>query len=145
MSLLKLLPAAVRLAGKVLGIDAGKVADAIEGVPSEKRAELEAALREHDLELRRIGVEELRLALSESHTLLTSEDKFVRRARPASLYAATVLTSFLVGVVGVLMLRGQSVEWGSIAAIANLILPLWGHAAYYTHNRTKEKMNGGGA
>jgi len=116
-------------------------------IPPEKKAQLQTLLYDHVEKMRSLGIEEmkvkmdeLRLAISEDIEMIKSPDKYVSRARPTSLYAAVVLTSFMVVVVGILMLNKISIDWSGVASVSSLILPLWGHAAWYSKLRTDEKL-----
>ena len=135
MNLLTLLPGALRAVAKVTGLDiVGKAADALTNVP--ESPELRAALLEHEQEMKRLSIEELKVALSENLAMIGSADKFVARARPTQVY----LAGFITAAIAVAMIFGAKLDTG---AILTIIGPLWGNAAFYTHNRTREKMNGG--
>ena len=77
---------------------------------------------------------------------LQSGDKYVRRARPTGLYIAYTVTGLLALVQSALLIlaavQNTDVIWIDSGAIATMLLPLYGNAAWYVYNRTKEKMNG---
>lgn len=139
--LLSLLPAALKAIAKVTGLDVVKQAgDALASAQftPEQQTELKQALMAHEAEMARLSLEDFKVAMSESLAEIQSPDKFVSRARPFGVYAACVITSALA----VALIAGVTVD---TAAILTLIAPMWGQAAWYTFNRTREKMNGGAA
>lgn len=141
MNLLSLLPGALKAIGGLLGIgDKVKaVTDALEaseGSP-ELRAQLQQALHAHEAQMAQIKLEELKTVMSESLAEIQSSDKYVARARPTGLYFAYVLTALMV----ISQIGGAKLDTGFISTI---MVPLWGQAAWYSYNRTKEKMNGNG-
>lgn len=70
---------------------------------------------------------------AESIAEIQSPDKYVARARPTGLYIAYACT---LGMVTALVL-GIKLDTG---AMITLLAPCWGQAAWYTANRTKEKI-----
>lgn len=136
MNLLGLLPTILKAVGKVLGIDVVKQAgDALAGaqIPPEKQVELQLALAEHEEKLKALGIEELKTVLSENLAMIASPDKFVSRARPFGLYTACLITTGMA----VAEIAGVKIDTG---AIVTLIAPMWGSAAWYSYNRTQEKL-----
>lgn len=140
MGILDLLPGILKVAGKFLGIGdkVKEVADAIQGAPPEVRAQIAHDLQEHEAAMKALSIEELRTVMSTELAMIASPDKYVARARPTMLYVAGLITAGMA--VG--MLAGVKLDTG---AVVTLLGPLWGNAAWYTWNRTKEKMNGNGA
>ena len=104
-------------------------------IPPEKKVELQAALLQHEKDMKQLEIEEMRVAISESLAEIQSSDKFVSRARPFGVYAASLITAAMAGAL-IFQVKIDP------TAIVTLLTPLWGSAAYYTFNRTKEKMNG---
>jgi len=143
MNFLDILKGALSIVGDLTGLDILKNASkAIETIPVEKQAELQTALMAHQeamasVEIQKLGVENeaLKIQISEALAMVNSGDKFTSRARPFGVYAASVVTMAMGGA----MIFGVALDTG---AIATLLTPLWGSAAYYTYNRTKEKVNG---
>ena len=146
MNLLSLLPGVLKTVGKVLGIDVfGKAADALGSLSlsPEQQLALQQALATHEEEMKRLGVDELKTVLSENIAMIASPDRFVSRARPFGLYTACVITA----AMAVAEIFGVKIDTG---AVVTLIAPMWGSAAWYSYNRTQEKIanlqngNGGG-
>lgn len=136
--LLGLLPKLIKIVGKVTGNDKiTEAGDALAGtaLTPEQNVQLQIALSEHAVELAKVGADELKALISEAIAATQSEDPWVRRARPMGLYCAYLVTMVLVGA----MIFEVKLDTG---AIATLIVPLFGNAAWYTHNRTKEKIAG---
>lgn len=153
MDFLGILSGAIKTVGDILhfpGADALANAIKPENVPPEKQAELQAALLVHEEKMKALGIEELKVqieafkastedmkvALSESLAMIQSPDKYVSRARPTGVYAATVITAALA--IGELF--GQHFDTG---AMITLLAPLWGNSMWYAAQRTKEKMQQG--
>lgn len=91
-----------------------------------------------ELEEKRLGIEEIKVFISESLAMINSSDKFTSRARPMGVYAATLITTMLA--IGLMF----EIKIDTVA-ILTLLAPLWGNAAYYTKSRSDEKratMNG---
>ena len=136
--LLSLLPKALKVVGKIVGVDifndAAQVLEAAQQDPA-KAQELELALLEHERELRAFELEEVKTAMAESLAMINSEDKYTRRARPTGLYIAygctVALTLALIFQVKI-----------DPVAVLTLMGPLFGAQSLYIHNRTREKMNG---
>jgi uncharacterized membrane protein len=136
VSLLSILPGALKAIGKVLGLDVfGKAADALGSLSlsPEQQAALQQALQAHEEEMQRLSIEELKTVLSENLAEIASPDKFVSRARPFGLYTACVITAGMA----VAEIFGVKIDTG---AIVTLIAPMWGSAAWYSYNRTQEKI-----
>ena len=138
MNLLALLPRVLKTVAKIAGVDVDPIINAITGdnLPPEKRVELETAIMNHELEIKKLDVAALTTLVDEAKAATMSEDKFVRRARPFGLYVAYLFT--LMMAVGILF---HIVEEGMWTLISGMMVPLYGNAVYYTHNRTKEKMS----
>ena len=139
MNLLGFLPDVLKTIGKALPIPGlSAVIDAIAPdkiaqLPPETQLALTTGLQKHEEAMRNADLEELKTYISESLAEIGSSDKFTSRARPTGVYAATFITTALA--LG--LLWGVKLDTG---AVATLLVPLWGSAAYYTANRTKEKL-----
>lgn len=153
MDFLGILSGAIKTVGGILHVPgADALADAIkpENIPPEKQAELQAALMVHEEKMKALGIEELKtqiegfkattddmkVALSESLAMIQSQDKYVSRARPTGVYAATAITAALA--IGEIC--GAKIDSG---AMIYLLAPLWGNSMWYATQRTKEKISGG--
>lgn len=146
--LLGLIPKIIKTAAGILGVDSVKdVVDAISNnkLTPEQRQALELATLEYQKEMRAFDIEELKASLSESIAMIQSPDKYTSRARPTMLYAATFVTVLLCLSIGVAILNSIHVDLGIAGVVSSMLLPLWGAAGWYVHNRTKEKMNGNGS
>jgi hypothetical protein len=127
--------------GSVLGIgvvkDAGDALSKAQLSPDQQAA-LQEALLTHEQAMAQINLDEFKTVMGESLAEIQSPDKFVARARPAGLYVAYVgsLALIIATIVGVKIDSG---------AIITLLAPMWGQAAWYSYNRTQEKLgtNGG--
>ena len=134
MSLLpfvKLLPKLLGVVGKVTGLSKVEEAGTIlagSSLSPEKEAELSLALAE-------LESSDFKALLEAENVATRSEDAYVRRARPTGLYAAYFVT---VGLAAA-MVFGVDLDTG---AVATLVLPLFGNAAWYTTQRTNEKLGG---
>lgn len=146
MNLLKLLPRLLGTAAKALGVDIDSAVRAIVGeqLTPEQQVALQTALAQHEREMKALSVEEMKIAVSESIAMIGSSDRFVSRARPVMLYAATAITCLLCCAVGYALVTNTTIELGAVGAIVSLMTPLWGAGGYYIHSRTKEKLNGNG-
>lgn len=139
MNLLGLIPDVLKTIGKITGIgifnDAGDALapEKVSALPPETQLALTTALQKHQEAMRGFDIEELKTYISESLAEINSTDKYTSRARPTGVYAATIIT-FLMAVG---MLCGIKLD---TSAVAELMLPLWGSAGYYTYSRTKEKL-----
>lgn len=136
MNLKEILGDVVGVVGDVLHVDIIKQAgNAIKGhdTTPEELAKLDTALQQFQLAMRDKDIEELKLTISESIAEISSADKFVARARPFGLYCASILTI----AVGVALICGRVIDTG---AIVTVIGPMWMQGAWYTYNRTKEKL-----
>lgn len=145
--LISVLGKLVKIAGNVLGVDSVKdVVDAFENnkLTPEQKAALEAGLREHEEAMEQFSLERMKLAVQESVALIQSPDKFVSRARPTMLYAATVVVMFLAVCIGIVLVKHTPIDWGVVGAMTSLLAPLFGAGGYYIGQRTKEKLNGNG-
>lgn len=140
MGILDLLPGVLKAAGKLLGIGdkVQEVVTALDGAPPEIRAQLAKDLQVHEQAMKALSIDELRTVMSTELAMIASPDKYVARARPTMLYVAGLITAAMA--CG--MLAGVKLDTGGVVT---LLGPLWGNAAWYTWNRTKEKMNGNGA
>lgn len=140
MGILDLLPGVLKVAGKLLGIGdkVTEVVAALDGAPPEVRAQLAKDLQVHEQAMKALSIDELRTVMSTELAMIASPDKYVARARPTMLYVAGLITAAMA--CG--MLAGVKLDTGGVVT---LLGPLWGNAAWYTWNRTKEKMNGNGA
>ena len=109
-----------------------KADEAMAGMPPEQRVAFETKMAE-------IGLEEFKTEINAKVDLMKTEiqskDKFIGRARPTGLYIY-----YLVTVVAVVALvAGIELDTG---ALVTIVAPLAGFGGWYTHNRTKEKVNG---
>ena len=138
MSFLTLLPGILRTIGSVLNIGKAKdVADTLESISltPEQRSTLAVAMVQHEEELKRLNIEEMKTALSESLAMIASPDRYVSRARPTGLYIFYAASTAIV--VG--MLVGVKLD---PTAILTVLAPLAGVGGYYVSQRTREKLNG---
>jgi len=138
MGLLDLLPGALKGIGKLLGIG-GKVqevADAISGAPPEVRAQMAAALQEHERAMRQLDIDELKTFMSESLAEIQSPDRYVSRARPTGLYIFYIVSA----AIAVGMLFGVKID---PTAVLTILGPLAGVGGTYVYMRTKEKLGNG--
>jgi len=144
--LLKLLPGILKTIGRLTGLPLGDAATALEKAEftPEQAAAVQEALQRHEAAMKQLSNDELRTIMSESLAMVTSSDKFVSRARPTMLYAATGITSVLAIVIGATVARGIHIDLGATAAISSLLVPLWGASGYYIGKRTAEKLGGNG-
>jgi Holin of 3TMs, for gene-transfer release len=140
MNLFTLLPGILKTVGNVLGIgaitSAGDALAATQLTPEQKVA-LQGALAQHEEAMASIDLERFKAVMAESLAEIQSPDKYVARARPTGLYFAYAGTLAVI----VATIAGVKIDSG---AIITLLAPMWGQAAWYTYNRTKEKLNGGG-
>lgn len=144
--LIKLVPGILKTVAKVLGGNQilTQAADVLENVsiPPEKQLEMQKALQEHEVAMEQLDVERLKQAVIESVAMVQSTDRYVSRARPTMLYAATAITCVLAGAICYVTIKHITVDWGIVGAITSLTLPLFGAGGYYIGQRTKEKLNG---
>jgi hypothetical protein len=145
MKLLGLLPGIIATVARVFTGASEKSAAAIlesalQTISPKERAELEAALIEHEARLAAIDLEALKAMVAETNTMTASEDGYVRRARPTGLYALYVVVLALAGA----LIAGVTID---PAAILTLVTPLGGASAYYMKLRSDDKRtrNGNGA
>lgn len=146
--LLRLLPGILKTVASVTGLDVAKqAADAIASaqLSPEQEATLQAELQRHEEAMKALSLDELKTAVSESIAMVQSGDRFVSRARPAMLYAATGITILLCFAVGYAIVRHIALDLGVFAAITSLLVPLWGASGYYIGQRTKEKLGKNGS
>lgn len=130
----------IKAAAGILGVDSVKdVVDAISNnkMTPEQRLALEAAAQEHEAEMERLNIEAMKVAMQESLAMVTSDDKFVKRARPFGLYSFYVASLALV----IAEIAGAKVD---PTAILTLLAPLAGVGGTYVYKRTQEKLNGNG-
>lgn len=98
MDFLGILKGALGVIGDVTGIGILKQASAaIETIPPEKQAEIQVALLAHEAQMKQLGIDEMKIAISESLAMINSSDKYTSRARPTALYAATIITAAMAG------------------------------------------------
>jgi hypothetical protein len=147
MNLLGFLPDVLKTIGSITGIDIIKKAGEALGdggevskLPPETQLALQTALQKHEETMRGFDVEELKAVVQESVGEISSSDKFTSRARPMGVYCATAITTLMAIGVFICMVNGKPIDLGAIGAITSLIVPMWGYGAWYTTNRTKEKM-----
>jgi hypothetical protein len=141
VSLLSILPGALKAIGKVLGLDVfGKAADALGSLSlsPEQQVALQTALATHEEEMQRLSIEELKTVLSENLAMISSSDKYVSRARPTGLYL------FYLATFAVVVAEIFGVKIDSTVILATLG-PLGGVGGTYVYRRTTEKLNGGGS
>jgi holin (3TMs family) len=130
----------IKAAAGILGIDSVKdVVDAIANnkMTPEQRLAIEASANEHEEEMERLNIEAMKVAMQESLAMVTSEDKFVKRARPFGLYSFYLASLALV----VAEIAGAKVD---PTAILTILAPLAGVGGTYVYKRTQEKLNGNG-
>lgn len=139
MNILSLLPGVLKTAAKVLGVDIEGAAKAIVGntLTSEQQASLTAGLREHEEEMKRLSIEELKVLMSEGMAMIASPDKYVSRARPTGLYIFYGVSA----AIAIGMLFGVKID---PTAVLTILAPLAGVGGTYVYQRTREKLNGGG-
>src|SRR3954468_23146488 len=92
------IPKIIKVAASIIGVDSVKdVVDAIENdkLTPDQRVALDTAAKQYALEQRGFDLEEIKQAVTESVAMINSSDKYVSRARPTMLYAATAITVFL--------------------------------------------------
>lgn len=133
--LLNLLPDALKVIGKVLGIG-GKVqevADAIAGAPPEVRAQLTKDLQVHEQEMKRLAIAEMQTANEEGLAMVASSDPYVARARPTGLYL------FYAASVALVIAHIAGVEIDP-TFVWSVLAPLGGTGGLYIYNRTREKL-----
>ncbi len=133
-----ILSGVIRTAGGVIpGASslANTLADQIDGGSPEQKAALATALAAHDAQII-VAAQAIITADDEVEKAeASSSDKFTSRARPSLLYLAGLITAALA--VGVIF--QVKIDTG---AVAELLIPLWGHAGFYAYQRTKEKLGG---
>lgn len=126
---------------KALGVIAsqfhGKTADAIVEAASaidgrKGDPELQKALASLDLEALKLDAQVVAEGELTDRAMIESEDLFTKRARPMATYAAIAFTGAIV-VATILCVHMDT------ALVISLLAPLWGHAGFYAHLRTKEK------
>lgn len=138
------LKTAARVAGIKIGGDASSVLDKAAEILSQVKDTPEFRLEsmKHEEELRKIAVAEMEVANQESIAMIASEDKWVKRARPIMLYAATAITVILCFMVGIAALNETKIDLGVVGAIVSLMTPLWGVSGTYVYRRSTEKIVG---
>jgi len=137
--LLGLLPSILKTAARITGLsvlkDAGEALATAQLTP-EQQAQLQEATQRHEAAMKQLSIDELRTVMSESLTMLQSEDRYVKRARPTGLYAFyAVCTAACVAIV-----LGVEVD---ATALLTVLAPLGGVTGTYVWARTKERLNGG--
>jgi holin (3TMs family) len=147
--LIRLLPAILKAVARITGLsEVGTAADALQKaqLTPEQDAALQEELLRHEQAMKALSVDELKAAIAaataESTAMIQSGDAYVSRARPTMLYAATAITVAISLAVGVVVIRGGTVDLAIAGVLSTLMLPLWGAAGLYVDRRTKEKMNG---
>lgn len=148
--LLKLLPGILKTIGKLTGLPLGDAATTLETaqLTPEQLNAVQDALQRHEEAMKALSVDELKstisAVMSENLAMIQSPDKFVARARPTMLYAATGITTGLALAIGITIVRDIHIDLGATAAVLSLMTPLWGAGGYYIGQRTKEKLGGNG-
>jgi len=140
LPLIGLLPKILKAAASVLGVDSVKdVIDTLQNnkLTPEQRVALETALQAHEAEMERLNIEAMKVAMQESLAMVSSEDKFVKRARPFGLYSFYVASLALVAA----QIAGVKVD---PVAILTILAPLAGVGGTYVYRRTTERLNGNG-
>lgn len=140
LPLLALLPAALKTIAKITGLDiVGKAGDVLAStqLSPEKQAELQQAMLAHEAQMKALGIEEMKAAMSESMVMLGSDDKYVKRARPTGLYIFYAITA----AIAVGMLLGVEID---PTAVLTILAPLAGVGGTYVYRRTTEKLGGNG-
>lgn len=138
MNLLGLLPDALKVLGKALGIgvltDAGNAIASASLNPDQQIA-MQKALQDHETQLAQINLDAFKTAMSESLAEIQSGDKFVSRARPTGLYIYYVVCLAIIGA----LIAGIKLD---ATAILTIVAPLAGTGGFYIYNRTQEKVAG---
>jgi len=136
MGIFSFLPAILKTVGSVLGLhavtEAGNALAATQLTPEQSVA-LQTALAQHEEAMARVSLEELKTVMSESLAELESPDKYTSRARHTGLYIAYLGTSAIIAAT----IAGVHMDAG---ALLTLLAPMWGQAAWYSYNRTQEKL-----
>lgn len=96
--------------------------------------EMKAAMLEQEVEMKRLAIEEMRVANEEGLAMIQSQSRFVSWARPMGLYLFYGCCVALV--IG--HLAGRPID----PNLWTVIAPLGGVGGLYTWKRTQEKMNG---
>lgn len=133
--LLSLLPKALKLLAPKLGASEKAVnglAEMLEGKKDDP--ELLKALAVLDIEAMKVEAGILASDDDVAKAEIASEHWFIWAARPFLLYCAGIGT---LAMIGTLMAHVDI----PVGPLADLMLPLWGHAGFYTYQRTREKIN----
>lgn len=141
------IPKIIKVAASVLGVDSVKdVVDALENnkLTPDQRVALDAATKQYALEMRGFDLEEVKSTMTQAIAELQSPDKYVSRARPTILYVASGISIFLAVVLGIVIIKHTTIEWGAVGAMSSLLGTLFGVSGYYVGKRTAEKLNGNG-
>lgn len=136
-------------AGAKLVKEITNLADTVSTTAEEKMGLInsaEEAVHAFNIKLEELSNDAFRGLVSLELAALKSPDKYVRRARPTGLYIAYAVTGVLALTQSVMLIiaavNGADPIWMDTGAVATLLLPLYGNAAYYQYNRTQEKLNG---
>ena len=143
---LSIFTGAAKAAAGFVGSITGLI-DEVSTTDEEKRVLINSAAKiAADFELKMEGLSNnaLQAIVSLELAATKSEDKYVRRARPTGLYIAYAVTGILAltqtALLIIAVIQGTEPIWLDTGAIATLLIPLYGNAMWYTHNRTKEKV-----
>lgn len=136
-------------AGAKLVKEITSFADTISTTAEEKMAlvnSAQAAVHVFNIKLEELSNTAFRGLVDLELAAIKSEDRYVRRARPTGLYIAYTVTGLLAITQAVLLIiasvNGTETVVLDTGFIATMLVPLYGNAAYYQYNRTREKMNG---
>lgn len=134
-ALLNLLPKALKLAAGVLAPGAANIvnnaAAILEG--HKDNPELTKALAELQLETEKVDAGILASDNEVEKAEIATEHWWIWGARPFLLYCAGVGT---LACIAALLFHVDV----PVAPLADLMLPMWGHAGFYGYQRTREKL-----
>lgn len=134
LALLPLLPKLLGLIGKATGLTkVTEAAEALSALSPAQSATALAAVQAAKLEELKVDAGVVASDNEVEKAEIASEHWFVWAARPFLLYAAGVGTVALI----IAVMWQIKVDTG---AVAELMLPLWGHAGFYTFQRTRERL-----
>lgn len=154
--LLGLLPNALKAVGSIdipgVSAAANMLAGALDKdkLTPEQQAQLNAALLPHEEKMAELALQGRQLDAGVAHddvdlakAELASGDKFTSRARPSLLYLAGGITAIIALTDMALAVYAAINHTEPVVipsgATIELLLPLWGHAGFYTFSRTQEK------
>lgn len=134
--LLTLIPKALRLLAPKMMPGAESILKSAANVLEDKKEdpELLKALAALDIEAMKVEAGILASDDDVAKAEIASEHWFVWAARPFLLYCAGIGT---LAMIATLMAHVDI----PVGPLADLMLPLWGHAGFYTYQRTREKIS----